>query len=169
MKVNGNKIRQRIRVLELKLTTLQNQFGGALTSFEDEKKPNPQALDEQINIVERHIVALQVAQTAYNLAIKPTLQGKQYTLCELVKSVGAAGRREKLWRNVAAPKVDRYAYRSTETERDPTKQYAKRQVTTEDAITIAEKAAVYAADLREAIAWGNAQDLELEIDPKVFG
>ena len=170
MKVKGNTIRRRLDVLELQLSTLQMRFRDAQSKFEGEEKQKPQVIDEEMAHVEASIAALQEAQAILNLQVKPTVAGKTYTMVALIKLLGAAGRREKAWRDLAMAKHHgSYPYNEFAHERDPSKQYAQPQVTAEQAATLAMKAADDAAQIREAIAWGNVQEVEIMLDPKVLG
>lgn len=164
--INGYRIRETIQRWNLRLSTALNSFEKSLFAFEGDTKETPSNVDAEIIKSERAIAALQTAQARFNLLVEVDVLGKKMTLCEAIKLVGGAGRREKLWRGAAGgTKSDRYnSYMAEERarERDPAKIYAKPQVTQRDALKTATEAAKVAAALRAAIAMGN--NFEAKVD-----
>jgi hypothetical protein len=84
------------------------------------------------------------------------------SLCKAIKLVGGAGRREKMWRKIAAPAKDRYG--DSREVRDKTHEMAKPTITQQQAAALATEAARWAGGLRAAIAVANATAVEREIN-----
>jgi hypothetical protein len=166
--VTGNQLKEARRIQDLRLKTLKALFAESVTKFEDEDKPPLEKLDQDIVDCEAKIVLIEEAQARYNLEVTAVVDGKPRTLTWLLKTVGPAGRREALWRATSVPKQDRYSYSRAENERDKTKEYARRQISTADAAAKAEKAAKYASAVRNALAAGNLKEHALEMDPKIL-
>lgn len=166
MKVTGYKLQHALRELAHARDIAAGQFEDSLKVFPDDEKPSPEAVMNAYQDAEAKIARLQTVQADYNLRVKVSVLDKRLTLSEAVKLVGGAGRAEKMWRGVAAPKTDRYGYdRDT---RDATAVVAKRTITTEKAATLAKNAARWASALREAIQVGNATEIEFELDEALF-
>lgn len=166
MKVTGYQIRERIRVVDLRLKALQQAFTESLSTFKGEDKLLPLDVDKQIHHYEQVEAQLQVLQARYNLAATLKLD-KPVNLHYAVKLIGGLGRRESRWREVAAPKASRgYGYNND--VRDPAQEYAQPTVSKEEAMNMALKTAREAGTLRAAINQANAQEVDLEFDPKLF-
>lgn len=164
MKVNGYKLREALRRWQLRRETAASQFKTSLTAFPGEDKPSPIALAETMHRADVAIAQLQTAQTRYNLQAQAHLPGVgPMPLLALVKSIGACLRLEKLWREAAVVKKDKHIYYSKDPElRDADQIAAVRLVSFEQAAERAAAAAQKLGALREAIAIGNAQELEIE-------
>jgi hypothetical protein len=77
---------------------------------------------------------------------------------------------EKFWRNTAAPKRDRYSYRDNERSKDT--EYAKPNVTPEEALIENKKYSKIASALRAFIAQANTTEIDmtiLKISPEDLG
>jgi hypothetical protein len=169
MKVTGYAFREAIRQHELRAKAAADTFDGTLKKFPDEKKPSPQAVIEQFATSERAVARLQSAQAQYNLKVSVDVLGEHMTLSEAVKLVGGVGRIEKMWRNAAGGKKDRYGYGNAQDERDPSKVFAVETVSTDEAVKLASVAAKRAGAFRSAIATANAREVEIEnLDPALF-
>jgi hypothetical protein len=110
MKVTGFRLRESIQFQRLQLNNALAQFDSSLYAFEGDQKAAPEKLDEIIVEAERAIAQLQTAQAYYNLRVmvEVGMGGEMITLCEAVKRIGGAGRREKMWRSGSARKKDRF-------------------------------------------------------------
>jgi len=168
MKITGYKLQHTLRELAHRRDTAAARFPKSLWRFEDEDKPSPEEVMAAYREAEESIAKLQTAQGKYNLAITVNVMGEEMTLSEAIKRVGGAGRMEKMWRGFAAPKKDRYGYDDPST-RDSGVERAQRQVSEDDAAGYAQKAARFASSLREAIQVANATEVEIELDPALFG
>lgn len=166
MKVNGYQLREKTREVELRLKVLLHQFEASRTKFKGETKEKPQDIDKLIAKADTQLAKLGEAQTRYNLAVTVTAESQKMTLLQAIRTISAAGRREKLWRKFAAPETNRYS--SRDEERDPDKEYAQEQVSPAESLKMAASAAGTAGAYRQAIAKGNAQEIDLEIDPALF-
>jgi len=163
MKVNGYKLREALRRWQLRRETAASQFKTSLTAFPGEDKPSPIALADTMHRADVAIAQLQTAQTTYNLRAVVNFGVGPLPLLALVKSVGACLRLEKLWREAAVVKKDKHIYYSKDPElRDADQIAAVRQVSFEQAAERAAAAAQKLGALREAIAVGNAQELDIE-------
>ena len=167
MFITGYKLQQRLRELHHTRDIAAAQFDKGRFKFEDEDKPTATAAFECFREAEAAIAQLQVAQAEYNLSVEVEVLGEPMTLCEAVKRVGGAGRMEKMWRSVASPKRDRYAYDDGLT-RNKDEERAQPTVTTSEATAFAQKAARFASALREAIAFANATQRDIEMNPALF-
>lgn len=167
MKVTGYAIREAIKQWELRKDASSRVFDDSLKVFPGESKPHPQELIERYLLAEVSIAKLQTLQSKYNLSITFDFEGNEMTLCEAVKSLGGYSRIEKLWRSASGGKKDRY-YGSSADERDPTKTYAVQVVAPMEGVEKATIAARRASALRSAIATGNAQEREFDVNPELF-
>lgn len=167
MKITGYKLQHTLRELAHRRDMAAARFPKSLWKFDDEEKATPVEVMGLYQKAEETIAKLQTAQGQYNQAITVTVLGEPMSLAEAVKRIGGAGRMEKMWRSMAAPKSDRYSMRD-ENERDTGVERAKRQVTEDEAAVNAQRAARFASALREAIQVANATEIEIELDPALF-
>jgi hypothetical protein len=170
MKVTGYQLREAIKRWELRRDTASSQFNESLFVFEAEKKDSPDVLMEIFVQADRAVAQLQTAQNEYNLKI--TVSGPGFlggmTLCEAIKRVGGAGRSEKMWR-VATSDKGRDRYQSRETSRSKDQEYARRVLSVKETMKRASDAAVFAGNLRAAIAEGNTNTLDIGwLKPDLF-
>jgi len=162
MKTTGYALREAIKRQELRRETAAQQFNGSLHAFEDEKgKDSPTKVMAAFLAAESAVAQLQTSQMRYNLAVMVDIGGKPMSLAEAIKTIGGLGRGEKMWRSAAAPKKDRYGS-DPSLERDPTRVFAQRQITVNEAVKLASESAKKVGALRAAIAVGNAREVELE-------
>lgn len=166
MKVTGYKLQHTLRELTHTRDIAAGQFDNSLKFFPGDEKGDPKAVMAAYLEAEAKIARLQTGQALYNLKVPVDVLGKRMTLSEAVKLVGGAGRAEKMWRSVAAPKKDRYGY--DRDERTEGTIVAQRTITPVEAAALAKEAARWASALREAIQTGNAVEVEIELDPALF-
>lgn len=164
MKVTGYKFQHALRELAHTRDIAAGQFDDCLKVFPGESKLHPTTVMIRFQAAEAQIAKLQTAQADYNLQVQVRVLDQTMPLSEAVKLVGGAGRAEKMWRDVAAPKKDRYGSDT----RDTTSIVAQRTISTEEAAAEAKKAARWASALREAIQVGNATELEFQLDVALF-
>lgn len=177
MKICGYQIREGIKRWLLLRDTVARQFDGTLFVFEDEGKETPEATMAAYTVADMNLARVEELQQRYNQLVTVQLNDQTVTLAFLVKLVGGAGRREKMWREAAVGKKDRYSYREDNVrERDTTKIYAKRAISVELCAERARSAAKFASDVRSLIARSNAIDVDcprLGLSPeeheKLFG
>jgi hypothetical protein len=168
MRITGYRLREAIKMHELRRNTWAGQFENSLRKFSDEDKTHPSVVAQNFLTEERAVAKLQAAQARYNLVVTVTVLGERMTLCEAVKRVGGAGRVEGLWRAAAGGKKDPYGYRQ-EDERDPTKERARQQMSIGEITKEAQAASKYAGSVRSAIATANTQEVEIEdLDAALF-
>lgn len=166
MKVTGYKFQHALRELAHTRDIAAGQFDSSLKFFPGDAKPDPKAVMAKYLDAEAKIARLQTGQAHYNLKVRVKVLDTTMTLSEAVKLVGGAGRAEKMWRSVAAPKKDRYGY--DRDERTEGTIVAQRTMTPDEAGDLAKQAARWASALREAIQVGNATDVEIELEPGLF-
>lgn len=155
--VTGYQLREAIRRLELRRDALQAVFQDSLQAFPGESKPAPQATGSELMEIEEAISNMQTAQAAYNLQVKLP---NGMLLCTAIKLIGAAGRNEKRWREVASPKKkDSYYDRDTVRREGETR--ASSTVDPATAAGLAQSAAKIASDIRSGIAMANATTVDL--------
>lgn len=167
MKITGYRLREAIKQWQLKKDSLEGVLTNSLTIFPGETKPHPRDVIGQLVDAENAIARLQEAQARYNLGVHVDGPRGRMSLSLAIKFLGGLARAEKSWRKASGKQEDRYGF-GRDTERDPTKLYAKQQVTPEEAVEEALKAAKLTSELRAAIAAGNAtayvvEDLEESI------
>ncbi len=163
MKINGYQIREAIKRWMLQRDTFQSQFKDSLYVFEgDESKNSPQSLMADFTKADENVAMLESTQQQFNQIVKVNIQEKTLSLAMAVKLVGGAGRREKLWREAAVPKKDKYSYRSDEKTRDKDTEYAKPVISQSQAVQFSQNAGRFASALRNAIAIGNSQSVNIE-------
>lgn len=164
MKITGYALREAIKQQELKRDTAAASFRGSQTKFPDEEKPTPHQVMTAFATAEGALVALQEAQMKYNLAVTCEVFGEKTTLATAIKTVGAAGRVEKMWKS-AVP-ADNY-YESE--VRSPDQIRAVRTLKAEEVLSLSIKAGKKAGALRAAIAIANAREVEIEnLDRSLF-
>lgn len=168
MKITGYRLREAIKMHELRRNTWAGQFTDSLIKFKDDDKTHPQVISKNFLAEEEAVARLQAVQARYNLAIMVSILGQKMSLCEAVKRVGGAGRVEGMWRQAAGGKKERYGY-GNDNERDPSKERAQPQMTINEITKEAHLASKFAGALRSAIATANTQELEIEdLDASLF-
>lgn len=173
MKITGYKLREALKIWQLRRETASRSFPGTLKVFPGESKDAPESVIQQFLKAEAAIVSLEVAQARYNLQVKVSLPmsdgfNRQLPLSYAIKGIGPITRAEKMWRTATGTVPDRYGY-SRDDERDPTKEHAKHVVSAADATRLATEQAKIAGKYREAIATGNAVEIDIEdLDPGLF-
>lgn len=169
MKVNGFAFREALKRWELRRETAANQFTDSLYRFKDDDKLSPDDAMRAFEQAEQAVSTLQAAQARYNLAVSCMIQGKAISLHEVVKRIGGAGRAEAMWRGFAgAKKKERYSYEREDRTRAATDERAFRTISVPEAMKRAQAAAKYAGSLREAMAMGNTQQIDMELDGGLF-
>jgi hypothetical protein len=170
MKVTGYRFQHAIRELTHLRDVLTSQFGDNIMQFPSmESKLNIDEVAQKLQKVEKDIAALQEQQARYNLQVQVEVLGQSISLMQAVKTVGGAGRIEKMWRTVAKGGTSKRSYRYSEGERDRNTEYAVVSVPVEMAVERAREAHRYATALREAIQLGNATTIDVEgLEPGLF-
>lgn len=105
MKINGHTIKSLLKVEEIELSLLQDQFSGSETRLNTEVLPDeeaPQAISEKILMSESKLAHLQALQTYYNLAVRVHHNGKDITLAEAIKTLGGMTRVAARWTKLQA-------------------------------------------------------------------
>lgn len=168
MLVSGYQIREATHRHELARDTAAQLFKKSTFAFSDDEPLDPKKVMEDFQSEEHAVVRLQEAQQRYNLLVTVNVQGVEMTLGAAVKSLGGAGRAEKMWRETIIIK-DRYGSTVRDMERSKDTLVAKRVVGINEATKLANKAAGYAGALRAAVATGNATKVEIEsLDESLF-
>lgn len=171
MQITGYYLREEIKRATIERDTAAAQFNDSLSMFPGETKLSPKSIMERFQAADRRLAELEVAQQRYNSLVTVNVEGVSMTLGLAVKLVGGAGRREKMWRDAALNKKDRYSYDS-ERRRSKDDIYATRTISVGEATDEAVRSGKYASALRTAIATGNntalAFDTLNEDDLKLF-
>lgn len=160
MKITGHNLQNQIKTLKNEVESASIQFSNGTVKFPDEDKPGVKEAYAAFLAAEQRLARLQTAQTIYNLRVKVVVKEERMTLCEAIKRVGGAGRAEAMWKNLVAPKKDRYAIDNAST-RDTDKSYAAKTYTTAEAQSFMRSSADYASTLRSAINEANSTLLEI--------
>lgn len=162
MKVNGYKLREALRRWQLRRDTAAGQFPKVLSKFENESKPDPETVAKAALDAELAIARLQTAQAQYNARVLVNYGNAEWSLLRCIKTVGGLGRIEKMWRTAATVEKDRYSYGSDTRKADEL--VAKRVLSYEDAGKATADFGKQLGELREAIAVGNAKELDIDLD-----
>jgi hypothetical protein len=160
IKINGYQLREGIKRWLLQRDAAAQAFKDSVFTFVGEEKDGPLKVMEDFTEADYNLARLEELQQLYNQAVLCNVQGKDMTLALCVKLVGGAGRREKMWRESAVGKKDRYSYRDEARERDTNKEYASRTMTVKDCSAASQAAAKYASAIRNAIARGNSTEVD---------
>jgi hypothetical protein len=168
MRVTGYQLMDRLEQLQEQAKTADEQFKASLFQFtmEPEGVPDPRVLMETYQRCEEKIARLQEAQAAYNLQVSLDVQGDTMTLQRAVKLIGSLGHIKNQWKMAA--KDDNNNFYSNTRQRDKDSVYAERVVSIEACLQLAETVARQATALKQAIRSGNAQEIEVALDPTVF-
>lgn len=162
LKVTGYKIREALRRWNLKRDVAYRSFKDCLKRFPDEVKPNPEDVMQEFKKIDHTIALLQVAQDSYNLAIKIDYCGNTVSLSLGVKLIGGAGRVDGMWREVVAPKEDKYGTRDDVRSAGDVRVVSN--ILREVAVKLSEASSQYAAQLRNAVAAANAKEVEIDVE-----
>jgi hypothetical protein len=170
MEVTGYKLREAVRRQTLRRETASSQFTNSLRKFPDEEKPTPDQVIKRVRDAEEAIATLQVAQTQYNLAVRVDVPGKgRVPLLACIKRIGGLGRIEKTWRSAATAKERSSLFDDSERTREPGVVTQERQISFDEASARTEQIDRELAVLRELIAIGNAQTVNIEdLDAGLF-
>lgn len=169
MKVTGNKVREALRRAVFRRQILDQQFSTTLFAFEGEKKQTPQEIADEFQRADTDVAMLQAIQQMFNQGTMVNTIDGEIPLALAIRLIGGAGRVEKMWREAAGGgKKDRYAYNDDRKTRNKDEIRAEMQVSVEEALKKADKAARRASSLREAIADGNAQSMKIDSDDVGF-
>lgn len=163
MTVNGYQIREAIKRWMLLRDTVQSQFKDSLHTFGDDEldKKSPVEIMKLFETADYNVARLEQIQQKFNQIVMVPVQEKSIPLALAVKLVGGAGRREKMWREAAVPKKDRYSYRD-ELSRNKDTEYARPTLPQNKCLEFSQKSSVYASSLRNAIAKGNSNEVSAE-------
>jgi hypothetical protein len=161
MLYTGYALQLRIRTLKVEVDSYATQFENGKARFDDEDKPSSLEAFENFKRAEEELATAQTLQCMYNQRVHVTVQGVRMTLAKAIRLVGGAGRAESMWRNVVAPKKERYHARD-DLVRTKDQTYAFPTYTREQAQVKAKQTAAYAAALRQAIQEANATQIELD-------
>lgn len=170
MKLTGYKLQHKLKQLEQLKEVYAQQFTENIMQFEsnDEKLVLAEVFANYTS-VEKKIAKIQAAQTQYNLNVKVNVLGEDMSLLEAVKLVGGAGRSEKMWKDVVkSGSGSTIRHRFTEATRSKDQEYAKKAISTEEAIKHSQLATKVASSLREVIQTANATEIELNLDETLF-
>lgn len=158
MKITGTKLRTTIAVLELQKEALYAKFSNELSAFADEKK-TPLETFKQIEAIEHRIVRLQAVREVYNANVTAVFMGKHESVAYLSKIAGARGRMAKVFRQIVAPKKDRWEAKN-EMIREEGKELAQPTITSEQAMKKFPELDALSAEARNAL--GAANNIEFE-------
>ena len=168
MKTNGYAIREALKKWNTASEISYKQFKESIFQFEGDDLPNPKDASDEYIKAEDAIAKLETAQQKYNLEVEVDMgEANKVPLAYLVKTVGSAGRFEKMWREaVTGSGRDKYSFRENTRNKDDI--IAKRMITIADEMKFANEAATRASKVRAAIAQANATEIDLDIDPALF-
>lgn len=169
MKTTGYMLREAIKQHELRSQAATSRLPDSLMKFPNEEKEAPTTIVEQMLEDEVALAQLRTAQARYNLMVTlPGPRGQEpITLGEAVKQLVAFGKAEKIWRDLAIKKRDRYAFETN--ERKPDTLIATPTITNQECARLAKEMSKIVATLRQSIATANAREVEIEnLDPSLF-
>jgi hypothetical protein len=161
MKTNGYKLREALKMWELRKSAADTAFKDSLHKFPSEAKEAPITVFGKLGAAEESIVKLQVAQMRYNLTVTVDLPGgKSVSLAEAIKLSGMADRIEKIWKT-AGESPRRSVYDSPRLERDRTLERAEPTLSAQEILAETTKASRTSGQLRAALATGNAVEVDI--------
>lgn len=173
VEVTGYKLRAALKKAEIVKDSLYQRFPHSLFAFEGEtgEEKEPKKIADQIKKVEDRIAKIQTAQAYYNWNVSVMVDGKAISLMQAIKSLGGAGRLEKLWKSVSKGKTGLGRYREDDVELERREEVTRANPTLNrsQALELAVNAADYAARLRAAIAEGNAIKQPIELEAGLLG
>jgi len=173
VEVTGYKLRAALKKAEIIKDSLYQRFPHSLFAFEGEtgEEKEPRKIADQIKKIENKIAKIQTAQSKYNMEVNVLVDEKLISLMEAIKSLGGAGRLEKLWKSVSKGKTGLGRYREDDVELERREEVTRASPTLNrsQALDLAVNAADYAARLRAAIAEGNASILRIELEAGLLG
>lgn len=161
-KINGYQLRQAIKRWALQREIASGSFKDSLYSFEGDEKDTPEGIMLDFEQSDNNMARLEELQQIYNQFVTCHVLNQSISLARCVKLVGGAGRREKMWREALLGKKDRYSYNDDSRERDSNKEYAKRTISAASCSANAKQSAQLASAIRNAIASGNATEVDIE-------
>jgi hypothetical protein len=103
-----------------------------------------------------------------------TVNGELISLLQAVKAVGGANRLANLWKEVAGINAHslhhrrRYDPYAGQQVREEGQEYAKETVTSREAGEKARAASKKARAVQAAISFGNAQEIDIDINPELL-
>jgi len=170
MDVDGNQLKEALKMASLELSIVKTQFEDTLFKFDDEEKESPGDVANRIDELESRIAKLQTAQSLYNLSIEVEVLGEVMLLEEAIKRVGGAGRLSKTWRTASAGHVrDRWSTLQASVRKDG-EETAKPTITKLEALEKAKAAEKFASALRSAISTGNTVKVTIDwVDESLLG
>jgi hypothetical protein len=164
MKVTGYMLREAIKQQELRSESAMSRFPNTLKKFPGEECELPTDVANELLFAESALAKLRTAQARYNLMV---ILNDGITLAEAIKQTVAIGKVEKLWKDLATKKKDRYSMDSD--ERSPDVLRAIPMVTNKQCVDLARAAAKSVNQIRQRIAIANAKEVEIEnLDPTLF-
>jgi hypothetical protein len=170
MLINGNKIKQTIKIKSMELDTISSMFEDSLNTFEDENKESPYDISNKIEKLEYQISLLQAAQKYYNTIVDVDIDGKKQPLQVVINFVGGLSRLSKKWRSAAKTEKGRSLYGlSDKLKRNKEEEIAKRTVSKQEALITFKKIEKQVLKLRNVIAEYNNKMVEISfIDESLF-
>jgi hypothetical protein len=160
MQVTGYQLREALRRWELRRKAAEAQFRDSIYAFKDDEKTLPVRASDELALCEDACAILQVTQQRYNQLVFVG-DSPRRSLAYCVKTIGAMGRHEKLWREATIDQKDRYERRESR-QRNADAEYATRQVTVKIALDMADKFSILAAKMRAGIAVANGEAISIE-------
>lgn len=169
MQINGYKLREAIKKLNLQIEIHENQFDNNTKAFANDDKKSLESITKDWFEAEDKICSLQEALNDYNLKVRVDVPGMgKLSLAKIIKLIGPAGRIEKKWRRLAAPKKDRYDRYDEPGVKEEGKEYAVKTYTIDEAMKMAIVWGDKVAALRGALSVANATMVDLDIPGKLF-
>ncbi len=171
MKVTGYLLMDRIKELKELAADLDSQFNPSLMIFANErgKKPDPRNLMREYVAVEDKLARLQSAQSQYNLAVTVTVQGETLLLETAVKLAGSVGRVKNHWKTASqtGSQGSPYGY-GQQNVRAKEHEYAEPVLSPDECRKLMAEANRRVRAFTQAIRSGNAQEIDLDLDPRLF-
>ncbi len=172
MVVTGYQLKRALRDADRRRALVSSQWDDSLWAFPGEEKPEPTELLAAIEAAEEAIARLQAAQARYNLAVQVTVKletgPETMSMLEAVKRIGGVNRLESMTQKAAKSQDGGYYY-GVQRSRSLEEEHAERRLELDAAAALYKRYAHQADAYREAIAVGNATELELEgLDPELL-
>lgn len=170
MKINGYRLREALKMWDLRKNAAELEFPDSLHKFASEDtKESPLSVAGKLSAAEASVAKLQVAQMRYNLLVTVEVSGVgSMTLADAIKLSATADRIEKLWKS--APGASRRSYHEArKLERDSTLERAIPTMTSKEILAETTNAARISGKFRAALATGNAVEMDVQdLSPDLF-
>lgn len=176
MKVTGTQLKTALNTWSERKSALEKLLKDNVWSFEPVSENSPKNIVNIQNHLAKAVEAvcsLQEAQQLYNAQISVTVKDadgnpKFVSLSFAVKMVGELGAMKAQWRRISLDNGREDRYSRTQLQRSADELFAKKTVSDEVAYKISSDLGKQAGEYRDAMARGNASEIEIDLDASLL-